>query len=66
MASPQHKDYQKLLSSLKEKIRRSRFKAAMAVNFELLKIYWDIGNAILAQQQKEGWVLRSLIDLRQI
>ncbi len=55
MSPLQNKDYQNLLNSLKEKIRHSRLKAAMAVNFELLKIYWDIGNAIITQQKKEGW-----------
>lgn len=48
-------EYQKLLSELKEKIRHSRLKAAVAVNYELLKIYWEIGTTILEQQKKQGW-----------
>ena len=27
----------------------------MAVNCELLKIYWEIGSTILEQQKEEGW-----------
>ena len=49
------KNYQHILESLKEKIRLSRFKAAIAVNYELLKMYWEIGSTILEQQKKEGW-----------
>jgi predicted nuclease of restriction endonuclease-like (RecB) superfamily len=55
MSQVPHKDYQKILNDLKEKIRRSRLKAAMVVNHELLKIYWEIGNTILTQQKIEGW-----------
>jgi predicted nuclease of restriction endonuclease-like (RecB) superfamily len=55
MSQVPHKDYQKILNDLKEKIRRSRLKAAMAVNHGLLKIYWEIGNTILTQQKIEGW-----------
>jgi len=43
------------LETLKQKIRTSRQKAALSVNRELLIIYWEIGNAILKQQQSEGW-----------
>ncbi|MDQ6755770.1 MAG: PDDEXK nuclease domain-containing protein, partial [Bacteroidota bacterium] len=49
------KNYQHILDSLKEKIRLSRFTAAIAVNYELLKMYWEIGNTILEQQKEEGW-----------
>ncbi|MBL7959605.1 hypothetical protein JNL27_05130, partial [bacterium] len=49
------KKYQKLLGDLKEKIRNARQKAALSVNQELLGVYWEIGQAIIAQQKEEGW-----------
>jgi predicted nuclease of restriction endonuclease-like (RecB) superfamily len=49
------KKYQITLSSLKEKIKEARIKAVVSVNYELLKVYWEIGNAILQQQKEEGW-----------
>lgn len=48
-------DYVELLSELKEKIRTAQVKAALAVNAELVRLYWDIGNAILSRQSQEGW-----------
>lgn len=49
------KNYYHILEGLKEKIRITRQKAALAVNRELLQVYWEIGNAILQQQKEEGW-----------
>lgn len=48
-------NYQNILTHLKEKIRRARLHASVKVNFELLKIYWEIGNTILEQQKQQGW-----------
>lgn len=53
------------LESLKEKIRVSRQSAAIAVNKELLNIYWEIGNAILNQQQLSGWGSKVIDSLSQ-
>lgn len=50
--------YVELLSELKEKIRTVQVKAALAVNAELVRLYWDIGNAILSRQSQEGWGAR--------
>jgi predicted nuclease of restriction endonuclease-like (RecB) superfamily len=49
------KGYVSVLKNLKSKIRKARIKAAIAVNTELLVLYWEIGNAISQQQQQEGW-----------
>lgn len=48
-------NYHIILSSLKEKIKLARQNAALAVNKELLLIYWEIGNTISLQQKSEGW-----------
>jgi predicted nuclease of restriction endonuclease-like (RecB) superfamily len=50
-----NKTYAKLLDELKEKIRSSQIKAALAVNTELICLYWEIGKILLNQQQQEGW-----------
>jgi predicted nuclease of restriction endonuclease-like (RecB) superfamily len=47
--------YASLLAELKERIRTVRLKAAVAVNRELILLYWSIGRDILARQTAEGW-----------
>lgn len=44
-----------LLSDLKTQIRAARTKAALAVNRELILLYWSIGRQILEQQNRQGW-----------
>ncbi len=48
-------DYPSLLSDLKTQIRAARTKAALAVNRELVLLYWNIGRQILEQQTRQGW-----------
>jgi predicted nuclease of restriction endonuclease-like (RecB) superfamily len=52
---PQDESYFKLLNSLKQQIRSAQVKAALAVNQELITLYWHIGQEILLKQQTEGW-----------
>lgn len=47
--------YPSFIASLKEDVRTARVKAALAVNSELVRLYWRIGKRILDQQAKEGW-----------
>jgi predicted nuclease of restriction endonuclease-like (RecB) superfamily len=47
--------YAELLKQLKERIRTAQVKAALAVNAELVCLYWEIGNTILNRQNQEGW-----------
>jgi predicted nuclease of restriction endonuclease-like (RecB) superfamily len=49
------KNYYDILTSLKEKIRNARIKAAIFVNLQLLSTYWEIGNAISEQEYQAGW-----------
>jgi len=49
------KGYQDLLSLLKNRIRTAQVRAALAVNRELVLLYWGIGTEILTRQQHEGW-----------
>ena len=48
-------DYPSLLTDLKTQIRAARTKAALAVNRELILLYWSIGRQILEQQKRQGW-----------
>ncbi len=50
-----HKEYISTLDSLKKHIRECQSKAAISVNRELIKLYWDIGMTISEKQQKSGW-----------
>ena len=48
-------DYTTFLTDLKTQISASRTKAALAVNRELILLYWSIGKRILEQQKRQGW-----------
>lgn len=49
------KSYREWIESLKEKILGSQIKAALSVNSELIKLYWDLGRQISEKQEKEKW-----------
>lgn len=55
--------YHIILNSLKEKIRLARQKAAIAVNTELLAVYWEIGYVIAQQETIEGWGAKTVEKL---
>jgi predicted nuclease of restriction endonuclease-like (RecB) superfamily len=61
-------DYASLLSALKERVRSARLTAVVAVNRELVQLYWSLGRDILDRQAREGWgakvVERLAADLR--
>jgi len=48
-------DYADFLDGLKQRIRTAQVKAALAVNRELVLLYWQIGREIVERQQVEGW-----------
>jgi hypothetical protein len=56
------------LAELKSKVRQARLQASLAVNSELIGLYWRIGRNILDRQQRDGWggkvVQRLATDLR--
>ena len=53
--TPSTQTYSALLASIKERIQAAQVRAALAVNQELVVLYWGIGKEILARQQEEGW-----------
>ena len=52
---PEDDNYFALLNGLKQRIRSAQVKAVLAMNQELILLYWQIGREILARQQAEGW-----------
>jgi predicted nuclease of restriction endonuclease-like (RecB) superfamily len=60
--------YTAILADLKDQIKGARLKAGLAVNRELVLLYWRIGSQILTQQHEEGWgskvIDRLSLDLR--
>ena len=48
-------EYKKLFLELKARVTVSRYRAAVKVNNELIKLYHYIGDIILQSQAKEGW-----------
>ncbi len=65
---PQAVDYKDWLKALKARLRRVQLKAAVAVNQELLRFYWELGADIVERQEQAAWgsgFLRQLsVDLR--
>jgi len=56
MAEPLAPDtYGQFLADLKGRIRTAQLRASMAVNRELVLLYWQIGRDILDRQQRENW-----------
>ena len=61
---PKHLDkYNQILAALKEKIRNARLQAVLSVNTQMLKMYWEIGDAIAQQQKEEGWGAKVIDNL---
>lgn len=60
--------YTDWLAGLKVRIRETRLRASLAVNAELIGLYWRIGRDILDRQEQHGWgakvVDRLAVDLR--
>ena len=48
-------EYAQLLEGLKQRVAASRYKAARAVNRELIVLYHHIGSEILRRQEIQGW-----------
>ena len=47
--------YHAFLAEVKARIVGARTRALLAVNSELIQLYWEIGHEILAREQREGW-----------
>ncbi len=58
-------DYPSFLSSIKEHVQQAQLKALVAVNRELILLYWHIGRGILERQEREGWGTKVIDKLSQ-
>ena len=50
-----HKSYVELIEGLKKQISQARIRAHLAVNKEMITLYWHIGQQILERQNIQGW-----------
>ena len=55
--------YDDFLHDLKAYIRTAQVKAALAVNRELVLLYWQIGRDILLRQKEQGWGAKVIVRL---
>jgi hypothetical protein len=48
-------DYRVALAAIKQRIQAARSRAVLAVNAELLGLYWEIGRQLDAWQRERAW-----------
>ncbi|GHT84315.1 hypothetical protein AGMMS49960_08660 [Betaproteobacteria bacterium] len=53
--TPPPEGYADWLADLKTRIQTAQQRATLAVNRELVLLYWQIGRDILARQAEQGW-----------
>jgi predicted nuclease of restriction endonuclease-like (RecB) superfamily len=47
--------YEQFLGGLKDRIRTAQLRASLAVNRELIALYWHIGKGLVERQKSHGW-----------
>lgn len=47
--------YADLLTEIKSRIQTAQSRAVFAVNSELIRLYWHVGNTLNARQSEAGW-----------
>lgn len=63
--TPLPADYANWLAELKTRIHNAQQRATLAVNRELVLLYWQIGKDILTRQSNEGWGAKVIVRLAQ-
>jgi predicted nuclease of restriction endonuclease-like (RecB) superfamily len=56
-------DYKVLLNGIQKRIQESQLKAMLAVNSELILLYWEIGKMLSEKMQDEGWGAKTIDKL---
>ncbi len=60
--------YTALLSDIKQRIQHAQIRAVLAVNAQLIRLYWEIGHMLDTRQKVEGWgaavIPRLALDIR--
>lgn len=63
------KDYAQWIQDLCRRYRQSQLKAAVSVNTEMLRFYWDLGRDIVKMKIEQRWgekvMARLSMDLRE-
>jgi predicted nuclease of restriction endonuclease-like (RecB) superfamily len=59
------RDYNAFIQDVKYRIQSAQIKAAIAVNQELLHLYWDLAELIVLKQQEATWGDRFLSQMSQ-
>ena len=49
------RQYADLLGEIKSRIQAAQTRAVLAVNAELIALYWQVGHMLHARQAEEGW-----------
>jgi hypothetical protein len=52
---PSPDSYAQFLNDLKRRIQAAQVRASLAVNRELVLLYWQMGRDIVERQQRERW-----------
>jgi hypothetical protein len=55
--------YQSLFADIKNVIQQTRLRTALAVNAEMILLYWQTGKMIAERQQQEGWSAKVIPQL---
>jgi predicted nuclease of restriction endonuclease-like (RecB) superfamily len=62
-------DYAAALAAIKARIQQERLRVVLSANAAMVLLYWEIGQMILARQERTGWgakvIDRLAVDLRQ-
>lgn len=53
--------YAPFLADLKERVAKAQVKATLSVNRELVLLYFEIGRAILQEQEQHGWGAKVIV-----
>lgn len=53
-------DYKTLLGNIQKRIQESQLKAVLAVNSELILLYWEIGKMLFEKMEAEGWGAKTI------
>ena len=48
-------EYKVWINDIKQRIKQSKIKASVKVNYELLSLYWDLGRDIVERQENARW-----------
>lgn len=55
MSTIDREAYRAFVEQVKEKVYQAQYRALKSVNKELIKLYWEIGQAIVDKQGRHGW-----------